>query len=139
MSTLTATSSSSAKTTTMSNTVNSSASPTTSACSLASTRSSVKDVVTSISAEQTVYVTRDQRPTGSPAPSNSGSDEPMRQGHSLPTAAIIGGALEGAILLTVIAIATFFCLRKKKEMVYLSPQYPSPLIGNGMSRQLHGV
>ncbi|KAF2847612.1 hypothetical protein T440DRAFT_491826 [Plenodomus tracheiphilus IPT5] len=63
------------------------------------TPSLLNDIVTSLSAGRTVYVTVNPHPTGSPTPTDAVPFELSHKNHSLPTAAIIGGTLGGAISL----------------------------------------
>ncbi|CBX95784.1 hypothetical protein IAQ61_004618 [Plenodomus lingam] len=130
------TSISNTRTTTRSEVVNSSATATT--IPPASTASTLSlDVITSISAGQTIYVTVDHPPTASPTASNPVSKKPSHEGHSPRTAAIVGGALGAIIFLIAIAIGSFLCLSRRKRKSYLSPKYPSQLIGSDMSEELH--
>lgn len=105
----------------------------------ASVSSITGDVITSTSAEQTVYVTKNQQWTTSSAPSSIVSEQPAHRDHAFPVAAIVGGALGGIIALIALAIFACFYMKMKKRKIYQSPEYPSPLIGSDMSEHLRGM
>ncbi|KAF1830626.1 hypothetical protein BDW02DRAFT_91878 [Decorospora gaudefroyi] len=82
-----------------------------------------KTVTQSISGTTTTTI-----PTATPAPSNPAN--------STPIAAIVGAVL-GTIVLIVLLLSIFFCMRKKRRTkVYKAPAYPSPLVGSDMTPQL---
>lgn len=93
----------------------------------------------SASTHELVSVAVEDTPTISPHISSDITQNNVAQNrhNSLPTAAIVGGALGGFILISVIVRFLYYIHRKRTVKSYQAPTYPSPYMGSDMSQQLH--